>query len=178
MTDRARRRRVFRRRRRRKGKQRHAPGPLISVRRVGGERPAGAPELRSNHRVAAEGAPRAGKCFSDAHSAAGMRHERQGEGVLAWTLIDAAREAMMSVLKYPAEKASRLALCGRSSHAGHKFNKSATPTAELVRPVHPVRAAVWACLAGRRIRFARATGSSTARWITAGGDRRVARRHK
>jgi hypothetical protein len=67
--------------------------------------------------VAAERAPRARKRFSDAGSPAGVRHERQGEGLLARALIDTADELLMSTLKYPAKKAFWLAFGGRPSHA-------------------------------------------------------------
>src|SRR4029077_10364431 len=101
-------------------------GPPTSVRRVGGKRPAGAPELGSNHRVAAECAPRARKRFSETGSAGGERHERQREGAVARALIDAAGEPLMSALKNPAKKASRLAFRGRSSHVRKQFNKNAS----------------------------------------------------
>jgi hypothetical protein len=76
--------------------------------------------------VAAEGAPRARERFSDAGSPAGVRHERQGERLLARALIDTADELLMSARKYPAKKAFWLAFGGRSSHAVNQFNKSAT----------------------------------------------------
>ena len=81
----------------------------MSIRRIGGKPPAGAPELGSNHRVAAERAPRARERFGDADSPAGMRHEHQGERLLPGALVDAAREPVVSALENPAQKASRLA---------------------------------------------------------------------
>jgi hypothetical protein len=35
-----------------------------------------------------------------------MRHERQRERVIAWSLIDAAREALIAAFEDPAEQAS------------------------------------------------------------------------
>src|SRR5258706_6404180 len=88
--------------------------PRVSVRRIGGKPPAGPPELGSNHRVATEGAPRARERFGDADSHAGMRHERQGERLFTWTLIDAARDSLESALKDPAKEAYFVAVSRRS----------------------------------------------------------------
>lgn len=55
-----------------------------------------------------------------------MRHERQGEGLLARALIDTADELLMSALKNPAKKAFWLAFGGQSSHVAIQFNKGAS----------------------------------------------------
>src|SRR6185295_8543721 len=99
----------------------------MSVRGVGGKRPARAPELGRNNRVAAQCTPRAVECFSDARSEIRGRHERQGKGVIVRSLVDAAREEMISALKDPAKQTSSgFAWGARSSHAGNKFNRCAS----------------------------------------------------
>ncbi len=81
----------------------------MSVRGVRGQRPARAPELGCDDRVAAERAPRAVECFRDAGRDIRVRHERQDEGVIVRPLIDAAYEPLVPALKNPAKKATRLA---------------------------------------------------------------------
>jgi hypothetical protein len=56
--------------------------------------------------VAAEGAPRGVECFCDAGRDVRVRHERQGERLIAGTLIDAAGQSLVAPLKNPEKKST------------------------------------------------------------------------
>jgi hypothetical protein len=50
-----------------------------------------------------------------------VRHERQGERLIARTLIDAAGQSLVAPLKNPAKKSARFAVSIHSSHADEPF---------------------------------------------------------